>query len=329
MTPVPTFGEATAVRASDTHTYIVELHNEWCIGSVPHGGVVTSVFLRVAAAHFGSTLAAQNQPDTIILHLEFLRRTQAGPATLQVRDVKIGRQTSTIHVSLAQEGREEVVGYLTNANIDTESGISCETGWSLEPPRPSADLPRLAAEGSDDHWVRFQARPFPHIRKAMNRLDVFIPRHGQAMPSLCDEWVRFASGEKMTNISVGFVCDMWPQVIEAMIRQQQKQQQKQQQQQDQDEGEEGRPPAEEKGPRANWYPTMTLNLDVKKRLPPGGVEWLFVRVRSKVVKNGREDYEVVIMDDEGDVVALSHHVALVMSVERNLAKRRTHSGSKI
>jgi hypothetical protein len=76
-----------------------------------------------------------------------------------------------------------------------------------------------------------------------------------------------------------------------------------------------------------WYPTLLLNIDFKKSLPEEGVEWLFVRAESKQIKNGRMDIEVIILDEAGDVVALSHHVALAVSAERNVAKRVT--GSKI
>jgi hypothetical protein len=46
-----------------------------------------------------------------------------------------------------------------------------------------------------------------------------------------------------------------------------------------------------------------------------------------MIQNGRFDIEVVILDETGDIVALSHHVALAVSAERNDAKRVT--GSKI
>ena len=72
---------------------------------------------------------------------------------------------------------------------------------------------------------------------------------------------------------------------------------------------------------------MLLNIDFKKELPEEGVEWLFVRVQAKQIKNGRMDLDVVIIDEEGDIVALSQHVALVLSAERNIAARK--SGSKI
>lgn len=69
-----------------------------------------------------------------------------------------------------------------------------------------------------------------------------------------------------------------------------------------------------------WYPTVTLNLDIKKSLPPEGVEWLFSRVRAKRIQNGRMDIEVTIMDDGGDIVALSNHVALIVGAERNMVR---------
>ena len=69
-----------------------------------------------------------------------------------------------------------------------------------------------------------------------------------------------------------------------------------------------------------WYPTVLLNLEVKKALPEEGVEWLFVRVRTKKIENGRMDLEVVVLDEGGDVVALSNHVCLILSAERNTKK---------
>jgi len=75
-----------------------------------------------------------------------------------------------------------------------------------------------------------------------------------------------------------------------------------------------------------WYPTVVLNLDIKKALPEEGVEWLFSRSRSKVIKNGRFDIEVVILDQFGELVALSHHVTLILGVDRNMAERSRNDG---
>ena len=78
-------------------------------------------------------------------------------------------------------------------------------------------------------------------------------------------------------------------------------------------------------PARFWYPTVLLNMDFKKPLPEEGVEWLFVRVETKRIRNGRMDLEVVILDESGDIVALSQHVALAVGFERNVSARKTNS----
>jgi hypothetical protein len=73
---------------------------------VPNGGYVTGIILEVVKSHFSTSLAKQDQPHTIAVHVEFLRRTQVGPATFKVHDVKLGRQTSIVHVTMEQDGRQ-------------------------------------------------------------------------------------------------------------------------------------------------------------------------------------------------------------------------------
>ncbi|KAG9572338.1 hypothetical protein KCV04_g16535, partial [Aureobasidium melanogenum] len=312
------FYDATTVTSTGTHTYTANFSKDYCIGSVPHGGYVTSCFMRVAQLHFATTLAKQNQPHTMSMHLEFLRRTSIGPAQFNVRDVKIGRGTSIIHVTLFQDGgdREEVAAYITNSNLATEKGTSFPTGWKLEPAAPPADVSALKA-GTDDAWKEQKSMPFAIFRRASQHVNFYFPRQGQRMRSLADQWMCFSNGERFTNSSLGYVSDMFPQILESYrtgsdpyavepLR---------------DAEEINKLAAQQKGFSSAWYPTLLLNLDVKKLLPEEGVEFLFLRVRAKQIKNGRYDLEVIIMDDAGDIVALSHHICMIMSSERNLQAR--------
>ncbi|EHK96052.1 hypothetical protein M7I_8272 [Glarea lozoyensis 74030] len=144
----------------------------------------------------------------------------------------------------------------------------------------------------------------------MAKLEFYYPRNGQVSNSCADEWVRLSTGEKWTNASLGFLSDAWPMPVETNLREQA-----------------SRDPNHDSNKAIMWYPTLLLNIDFKKALPEEGVKWLFARTESKQIKNGRFDIEVVILDDTGDIVALSHHVALAVPAERNVAKRVT--GSKM
>ncbi|KAL8764352.1 MAG: hypothetical protein Q9184_000057 [Pyrenodesmia sp. 2 TL-2023] len=323
------FAEATAVEALDPYHYLANFPDDWCIGSVPHGGYVTSCFLSATALHFSTTHAARNQPHTITLHLTFLRRTAVGPAQFSIRDIKIGRRTSTVHVSLTQgsdaaTAEPSVVGYLTQSNLNTEEGLSLPTHWSLHPaPSPLLSTQSLHS-GDNKNWAL--APPLhPKFRKAANHIHFYVPRHGQLGPAMADECICFSQpGEKFKQESLGFVVDQFPQIVEIYP---------------------GNLPAlatpamgnvdtiadrrrKKETKKPNWYPTVLLNLDVKKALPEEGVEWLFVRVRAKKIENGRMDLEVVVLDEGGELVAVSNHVCLILGAERNMSRSEKGQGSK-
>lgn len=144
---------------------------------------------------------------------------------------------------------------------------------------------------------------------------------------MADEWIRLADGGRFTQTALGFVVDQFPQIVEihpdaaAAVASSFSSSSSGDQGADGD-GDGGRRSREEEAMRrTKWYPTVLLNLDVKKALPEEGVEWLFVRVRAKRIQNGRMDLEVVVLDEEGDLVAVSDHVCLIVGAERNTTRR--------
>lgn len=280
---------------------------------------MTAVFMQVVSLHFSTTLSAQNQPHTLTLHLDFLRRTQVGPATFKVKDIKLGRQTSVVHVTLSQDGREEVVGYITNSNIATEQGVSFQTSWALNPAPLTADTSKFDSD-SDLHWGERKRWPFSNFRKATQNVRSWFPRSGQPGPGIIDEWLCLKNGENWTNEALGSVVDTFPQVIETLALEDDPYSI------DKERREDGKSTGKDSA--GFWYPTVLLNLDVKKALPKEGVKWLFVRLQAKMIKNGRFDLEIVVLDEAGDLVALSHHVCFAVSAARNLAARRKVDGGE-
>ncbi|KAL7954982.1 thioesterase-like superfamily domain-containing protein [Trichoderma compactum] len=320
--------EETAVQRLDERTFAANLSPSFCIGAVPNGGYVASVFLRAAKEY----LAHKNLTDTITAHWEFLNRTIAGPGVLVVEEVKPGRSISVLHVTLyqgnllsqapwistgSQSGtpKSEIVvaAYLTNRSIAAENGISLPTGWSLQPRLPPpADFDKMLAN-QDPEWgaldLQRRVNAAQQLRFFYNR--AAFPKSGT--DPLLDFWMCTSNGEPFKATSLGFVVDSTAAFIPELRRSRSKDD----------------PPVaggEFTRKSALWYPTLAMNLEVKKALPAEGERWLLVRTSVKQIYNGRFDVEVIVLDRAGDLVALSHQVAMVVNSAKNIAKRAPLAG---
>ena len=274
-----------------------------------------------------TTPKTAHQKDVLNCHLEFLRRTTPGLAVFTVQDIKIGSRISNLHITLSQGEdvnhlQDEALGYFTMSNFAKEEGQSLETGWQLLPRPLPIDLKQCEEIGQDDNWHWMSKLAFPEFRKATQHIKMHlmkpdrIPNHHQA--GKVDQWVRLCPQEqpgKWTNDSLGFAVDMFPQVVEVILDGGMTHLQR---------GLHGEKTGQQPIARG-WYPTLSLNLDVKKGLPDQGVEWLFVRMQAKRIRNGRMDLDIYVLDEAGDLVASSTHQSLVVGVDRNTAKRTKKS----
>jgi hypothetical protein len=312
------------------------------LSPVPNGGYVTSSFLVVARTHMSQTHSTRSEPHAVNLHLEFLRRTSVGDAIFTVQDVKLGSRISNLHITLSQpkhpgdhDLEDKAQGYITMSNIATEEGLSLDTEYSLaSPPALPAHLPTLAGHNLDQNYTIRAADPFPEFRRAAQNIQMFLvrpDRKDSSRPkSINDQWVRFSPNQvpngRWTNDALGFLVDMFPQIVESYINPESEEAAMSPQSQDQ--RRESIKKANAKGGRPFWYPTLVLNLDVKKLLPEEGVEWLFVRVRAKGIKNGRFDLDIEVWDEAGELVATSTHASLIVDASRNLAGRTRSKQTK-
>ncbi|KAI1367062.1 thioesterase family protein [Xylaria arbuscula] len=344
------FADAVKVEKLDSHTYSASLSSNYCIGAVPNGGYVASCMLAAASAH----LSSRDQPDTLTAHFEYPARASPGPAVIVIEDVKLGRsQVSTLHLTLWQGGlkteapwitpsvsRRVILAYTTHVNLQTFGGFSLPTGYESTPaaalPGPSPHFDALKANGKDEGW---EGAVLPQASGGIHSLrnwHFYLPRAGPLTPGVLDMWICPASGEHITQAMLPFVVDSFPFTMHAYLAAPELREllmppsrgdreretssggaDKMSKAEDRDE--DGQTEA-----RASlWFPTVVMNLEVKAALPSQGAEWLNVRVTSKQIKDGRFDLEVLVRDVEGEIVALSHHVALVLSIERNTAKMKS------
>ena len=201
-----------------------------------------------------------------------------------------------------------------NVNMRKSKGVSYATDYKLSPPPCPADMSKLVVN-KDDRWVSHSIPYHPRsFIKAQAHLRYVLPSAGPPHPSIIDEWLTpTVAGAKFTNISLGFVADQWPQVAEnyrsnsphssiGIVARAMRAQR----------GESSQADVGWRSPF--WYPTLLMNIEVKKLLPPEGVDWLFVRARAKSIQDGRMDLEVTILDEESDLVALSNHVCFIVNI---------------
>lgn len=291
---------------------------------------------RLTTTHFAHTHGAHYAHEVatpISMQLSFLRRTGAGRAVLDVQDVKLGARTSTIHVALLQESEKKkknpqqletkIVGYVTVSPASKETGVSARMNWELEAELGrGVDLKRLGGseegEGRDERngWVKWMP-PFSEFRKATRNLEIYVrdppsagPTEGNGKPPVIDQWSRFRPGGdasgRWVNDAVVFLVDMFPQALHGFDRI----------------ASTAATGSAETLQGKFWYPTVALNVDLKKRLPAEGTEWLYSRVVSKAMRDGRVDIEVVVLDEGGEVVAIGSQVGLVLSASRNVGTRQ-------
>lgn len=244
-----------------------------------------------------------DQPDLITGNFEFLGRSVIGPADISITVLKTGRQFSTIRAQLLQgktkSGQPAIAieAHLTQGNLSKEA----QNGLLSLPTRPIyvQGLPRREnSRISVDPWA--ERRPAAHKIEMWVQQDVdgndVRPSLG---PSVREQWARWrgsnGDGAGFDNVALSFLADTF------------------------------RPVPEQYGLVGNWYPTVNARLDVKKKEPAGGWQWVFMSVEMKMVRNGRFDYEVLIFDEGEELIAVSHHTGLVVGAERNSKVKGTES----
>ncbi|KAI1121450.1 thioesterase family protein [Nemania abortiva] len=312
------FAEATRVDKLDSHTYKVDLNHVFSIGAVPNGGYVGSCMIAAGNAH----LSSRGQPDLLTAHFEFLAQTAAEPAVIVIEDVKPGRRMSTLHLTLWQGGllphapwitplvsRRAVLTYATFTNLRGLTGMSETTGYEATSAAALPNLPdfeMLKTKDADSSWQLSRPPKGSGSWRSLRNWKFYLPRAGPLTLGVLDMWIRTASGENITSGALAYVADSFPYNLHAFLPAS---------------PDDGAEQARRDGERKTlWFPTLVMNLDMKMALPDEGVEWLAVRITSKQIKNAVFDLDITIRNVDGELVALSHHVAMIVDMGRNIGK---------
>lgn len=289
-------------------------------------------------------LASINQPDTMTTHLEFISATRVGPAIITVQEVKVGRRLSKLHISLWQgKGilthapwvspsvtKCVILEYATQINLSTFTGMSFPMGFREADAQTRLVKPNLDAlldKGSDNVWAEsLVPEASRSLLKSLQRWRMFVPCYGLSAPGVMDMWMCTRNGELITQAFLPYAVDSFPfdmyiylapSELRAMLARPP--------QKDASEGEKAQREgfAKKLSDLGNlWFPTVVMNLENKIALPDEGVGWLNLRITTKVMDNGKFDLDILVRNEDEEIVALSHHVSLMVSMERNVSNKK-------
>ncbi|KAI9687192.1 MAG: hypothetical protein M1820_010508 [Bogoriella megaspora] len=205
----------------------------------------------------------------------------------------------------------------------TINGVSFKTNWDLTPAPIEASISKLASD-EDPRWISYQT-PYHEdtFRRAQSYLKQYVPLELQD-PSFLDQWITPSDPQAtFTNDDIAFVADISLPILDNYFPGfctgshantiacglQQKA--------DRENGI-NRVPDVSSGSYESKAMIMTLasTIEIKKRLPENGVRWLFMRAQAKQIKGGKLSMEVSVLDENGDLVALSSQVLPIIDLER-------------
>ena len=214
-------------------------------------------------------------------------------------------------------------------NIQTAQGYTFGTRWALDPPPIPASISALA-EDTDSNWISYQTPYHPaSFRRVQSYLKFHVP-YDLHEPSIRDQWVTPSDPSTMfTNETIAFVADLslpildnfYPDIstggqaatVAAALEQKR-------------ERETGSYRTPDASSGSYEAPAMITSLatmiEIKKRLPPGGTRWLFVRAQAKQIKDGKMSMEVVVLDEGMELVALSSHLYHIIDLSRARADKQ-------
>ncbi|KAE8369941.1 thioesterase-like superfamily-domain-containing protein [Aspergillus caelatus] len=323
------FEEAIRVTPLTSHTYSAHLQKDWCIGNVPHGGYTTAILYRLTTTHFAQSDTSPYRSKPVLpisFQLTFVRPTQVGPATLTVQEVKLGARTSTIQVTLSQDAaskgpQTKVVGYITVSPIETDQEGPVVKGTPVLHPNPppgskpdgGVDFTALAKTGRDGQWTRFPTIPAMAVSQHTELYGTPPPSTVQErIKSTVDQWARFRPGGQVpaqwTNEALMCLLDLFPMALDRLGAMATSAWASTNDPEDR----------QSRSPGPFWFPTVSFNVDLKKSIPKEGVAWLHSRVVTQTLRAGRADISVEILDQNGELIAISSQVCMVVGFDRNL-----------
>ncbi|RAO73554.1 uncharacterized protein BHQ10_009566 [Talaromyces amestolkiae] len=297
---ITSFADATRVTPvpGTDDQFEATIHWDWCGGLHAHGGFTLSLIFSTVRTYFLRKYPSTPQPDPINSNIHFIQPAPRGRVILTVTELSHARRYSTVEVKL----RDPAGTICTSATV-IQGNLATEDGPSMAVP-PVMTHDEIPDRERCDQWFRspLLVKLMPVISKmrVLKRKEAKTQvwsRKGAAGLNTKETWVRWEDlDQKLDVISLGVVGIQFlpaPLNFDPTMADLSK----------------------------YVFPTMCMSVEIKK--DPKDAEWLFLEIVCHKIQNGRYDTDVRVMDENGDLVALSKHVSVMAEMKRTKASKIT------
>ncbi|KAL3435514.1 thioesterase-like superfamily-domain-containing protein [Aspergillus tetrazonus] len=299
----PSLLEATSALSPENGSpdrLIARISRDWCTQHSVLGGYLTTLMLSAARRFINSnTDAVAEYPDPIHVFIQFLHKIPPGEVSVSCKVLRATARLCVVKVDL-ELSRQSEPGYgeaqqspaciaiATFANLDNEKGLTQDSTQSKQSgahPLPSRETDCVTI---DD--------PVVDATPVTRKLHWVAPRSADGLwghrlgGHQREVWLSFRDGSPISDLlHLALLADMPLQ-----------------------------PPATHTAGFYSRYALSTLCLSVEFKKRPGpSTKWVLVRSNSHRVVDGRYDVNVQILNEEGEILALSNHVVYISDLRKN------------
>lgn len=243
-------------------------------------------------------------------------------STIKVTPLKLGAGTSTLQLNVYQKDKLTVVALATSVNFDKPFGPSADMKFRLNPPIKSLpDFEKAMASQPQPDWIGGYTDG--EVMPCMGRLFSLIPREGYPTDGVMSTWSHWKDDVPMDAFYLTVMADIFPSMADTLLRNKglfdaHKNHQKVL---EWDKQNPGVPitlytTVKEAMKAKTFNSTVTMDLEFKRRIPETGLDWIFTRLSTKLMEDGRVDLSIDLCNDKLELLVVASQTMLVLDVER-------------
>ncbi|GKZ18580.1 hypothetical protein AbraIFM66951_003461 [Aspergillus brasiliensis] len=277
--------------------YAVKITRDWCTQHSVLGGFSTAVMLAAGQRFLDQELGVGRYPDPVHAFVQFLYMVHPGPSIITCTLLRVSKKQSVLQVELARAPKPgedsdsyptTTLGIFTYGDLRKEQGLTQETRPVITRPPPD----RLTECVTIDD-------PVVNSTPVTAKMNWVAPRSSQGLwghrlgGHNREVWLSFRDGSKLSDVlHLAYLSDLPLQ-----------------------------PPATHIPDFYAKYAISTLCLSIEfKRRPDPSTDWVMIRSNSNKVSNGRYDAALQLLDEKGNLLALSNHVVFTSDLKPRPAR---------